>query len=389
VITGNSKNLTFNGNSTGILRLDGGASNTYSGLTKVNVGELDLAKTATFDAIAGNLTIGDGIGSVNTATVKLIASDQIKNTSDVTINSDGLFNLNGNSETINALSGNGTITNTAGSLTNQLTSTLTTGGNNGGGTFSGSLQDGGAFKFLALTKTGAGTLTLTGNNPYTGATIINGGTLEAAANGSLGSGTTGTASIAVNGGGTLLLSGSGSDRVRNNAPITLGTGGGSPTTGTIARGAVTTNEGTGASKTAGVVAGTSAVGLGALTLASNSTIDFGTGTVGTLTFASFAPAGFTLNILNWTGTASGLDTTTSGVDGTADRLIFNQDQTSKLAFFSFNGVGATQISLDSGFYEIVPLTAIPEPSTWIGAALALGAIGVTQLRKRSRAGSNA
>jgi fibronectin-binding autotransporter adhesin len=30
------------------------------------------------------------------------------------------------------------------------------------------------------------------------------------------------------------------------------------------------------------------------------------------------------------------------------------------------------------------LTEIPEPSTWIGAALALAAVGFTQLRKRSR-----
>src|SRR5262249_50537846 len=47
----------------------------------------------------------------------------------------------------------------------------------------------------ALTKSGAGTVTLTGNNSYTGVSTVTGGTLELAAPGALQNG-----SVAVNGG---------------------------------------------------------------------------------------------------------------------------------------------------------------------------------------------
>ena len=86
----------------------------------------------------------------------------------------------------------------------------------------------------------------------------------------------------MNNGGTLLLSnGAATDRVNNTAALYLGTGGaGSGSVGgTIAMdhtGAATILEGTGAVNNAGMVAGTSTVGLGVLTLASDSTLDFGT-----------------------------------------------------------------------------------------------------------------
>ena len=92
----------------------------------------------------------------------------------------------------------------------------------------------------ALTKTGAGTLTLTGSNTFTGVTTVNAGTLEAGAAGALGA----TASVAVNNGGTLLLSGSG-NRVNDSAPVTLtdgtfNTGGLSETVGTLTLSATST-----------------------------------------------------------------------------------------------------------------------------------------------------
>ncbi|MEZ0274242.1 MAG: autotransporter-associated beta strand repeat-containing protein, partial [Roseimicrobium sp.] len=57
--------------------------------------------------------------------------------------------------------------------------TLTVGGNNASTTFGGVLQNG-STGTLALTKTGTGTLTLTGAANHTGATIVNAGTLVAA-----------------------------------------------------------------------------------------------------------------------------------------------------------------------------------------------------------------
>jgi len=52
---------------------------------------------------------------------------------------------------------------------------------------------------------------------------------------------------------------------------------------------------------------------------------------------------------------------------------------------SFNGIsGYATIQFDIGnnpYYEVTALTAVPEPSTWIGGALALAAIGYTQRRR--------
>ncbi|HET7022872.1 MAG TPA: autotransporter domain-containing protein [Xanthobacteraceae bacterium] len=95
--------------------------------------------------------------------------------------------------------------------------TLTIGGNNISTTYSGSFQDGGfggGGTGRSLVKVGTGTLTLTGNNTYTGATIVNGGTLQVDgfilnssgvtvnASGKL-SGTGGVSTIQINSGGIL------------------------------------------------------------------------------------------------------------------------------------------------------------------------------------------
>jgi hypothetical protein len=95
-----------------------------------------------------------------------------------------------------------------------------------------------------------------------------------------------------------------------------------------------------------------------------------------LTFASFTPGTFTLTIDNWTGTVG-----TVGGLGT-DRLIFNSDQSANLSSFNFTGYvpGAVEFNLGSGFYEIVP-APIPETSTWVTAALALGAVALAQRRR--------
>lgn len=226
-----------------------------------------------------------------------------------------------------------------------------------------------------IDKQGIGNLTLQNNNTYTGATTITAGTLQAAANGALGSGTTGTSSIAVKNGGTLLLSNAtATDRVRNDAPITLGS--------TTGLGTASITRVQGGSEGSGAVAG-----LGSLTLAANSSLNYGGSSVanGTLTFGgatAFAPSGFTLSILGYEGV---FGTATPGLDGTNDRLIFASNQSGNLSQFSFvnpDGLtgtfGAGQIDLGNGFFEITP---VPEPSTWVAGSLALLAVGFTQRRR--------
>src|SRR2546423_4322887 len=119
--------------------------------------------------------------------------------------------------------------------------------------------------------------------------------------------------------------------------------------------------------------------MGALTLtAAGSLIDFGTGTVGVLTFDTFNPSTYALTIANWTGTPN-----TFGTDST-DRLIFASDQTANLSNFLFNGYGpgAVEFDLGNGYYEVAP---VPETSTWLAGAFTLGGVGIQLLRRRKNA----
>lgn len=211
-----------------------------------------------------------------------------------------------------------------------------------------------------LSKTGTGTLTLTGTNTFSGATTVSGGTLLAS--GALGAALGSTSGITVNSGGTLQLGAS--NQINNSAAITMA--GGTFAKGNFSEGA------------------TNAVGMGALTLtATGSHLDFGTGTVGALSFSSLSASTFTITVDNWTGTYA-----TQGSAAT-DRLIFNSDQSSNLNHFFFTGygAGAIQFNLGGGFFEIV--AAVPEPGTWISGFLVLAGLSLhagRRIRKRMTVG---
>ena len=206
----------------------------------------------------------------------------------------------------------------------------------------------------SVIKTGSGTLTLAGAGTFTGNTTINGGTLIAAAGS--GGALESTAGVAVNSTGTLRLGAN--DQIKNSTPMTLAGG-------TFAKGDFSQGS-------------TSAPGVGALTLtATGSRLDFGSGTVGVLSFADFVPGVNTLTIDNWTGNANTLGSAAT------DRLIFNTSQSSSdLSSFSFIGyeAGATQFDLGNGFYEITPVTPVPEPATYVAGILALLAVGYQRRR---------
>lgn len=124
------------------------------------------------------------------------------------------LDLNGNNATVNGLSQ--PTPSTSNVVLNSLsggTVTLTVGNNNATSTFGGVLANGsGGNGVLALTKIGAGTFTLAGNNSYTGATTIGGGGLQ------LGTGVAGQdGSIAASTG----LANSGTLTVSNVGPTTL------------------------------------------------------------------------------------------------------------------------------------------------------------------------
>ena len=157
---------------TGTLVLNGSNDNTNSNWI-VTAGTLDLttASSSSVHAVDQSLAINGGAVVLGGT-----GGDQINNIASVAFTA-GTLDLGGTSETINGLSGSvGVITNNG-----SANSTLTVGGNNGSGAFSGALQNG-STKTLALVQSGSGTLTLSGTNTYSGGTTVSAGTLVLGAN---------------------------------------------------------------------------------------------------------------------------------------------------------------------------------------------------------------
>ena len=336
------RNFTL-GSSSSTIQVDAGQTFT---VPTIFSGSGALNKTGAGTLLLSGVNTHTGGTNVSAGTLRLGASERLANTGALTV-SGGTFDLQTYNETV------GAVTLASGAITGTGTATLTAS--------SYALQSGSASAILAgsgaVTKTTSGTVTLTGANTLSGSTTVSGGnvTLAAASGSALGS----TSSVTVNAGGTLMLGAS--NQINNSAGLTLA--GGTFAKGNFSEGA------------------TNAAGVGALTLtATNSRLDFGTGTVGVLSFASFSPGSFALTIDNWTGTIA-----TQG-NLTTDRLIFNSDQTANLSSFSFSGYGpgATQFSLGGGCYEIVPVIPVPEPATYVAGALAAFVLFRAELRRRRR-----
>jgi autotransporter-associated beta strand protein len=88
-----------------IVQFKPGQGNTYTGPTLVDDGTLQLNNQggAGTYAVKGNLTVGDGNGNLLTDIAILMGDNQINPSSTLTVNSDGLFNLNGKMQTIAGL----------------------------------------------------------------------------------------------------------------------------------------------------------------------------------------------------------------------------------------------------------------------------------------------
>jgi len=151
----------------GILTLDGLTTNTFSGLTTVAEGELILDKPTTESLNIGTLVIGDGLSLANTDRVRVRGNgDEINNGTRVILNSSGQLILEGFLDLVGSIEGSGNI------HFQNAASGLIVGRNNLSTTFDGVISGAGGFD-----KVGAGTLTLNGNNTYTGASGATEGTL--------------------------------------------------------------------------------------------------------------------------------------------------------------------------------------------------------------------
>ena len=144
------------------------------GLTKVGVGFVQIFNAA--NSYSGDTIINEG------TVVAVNAIPDGPGKGNVFVASGATLVTGSSSEVINGLSGSGIVTTSTGG-----SRTLTVGGNDATSTFSGSMQNitTGTPRTFTLAKTGAGTLTLSGTNTYTGATTINGGALQFAQTASL------------------------------------------------------------------------------------------------------------------------------------------------------------------------------------------------------------
>lgn len=264
------------------------------GITKVGTGTQTLSGTATFN---GPTTISSGILKCGIANVLPFGTGL----GDLTVTSPGQLDMNGFSQRINGLNGNGTLDSSApGSMT------LTLGNNHADGAFAGIIKN--TSGTVSLVKTGNGLESFSGLSTYSGATTIGGGTLQLQS-----SPTTlpVATAVTISGGGTLDLAGvnqtigSLSSTDASGSAITLGTG-----ILTVGNASNTTYDGS--------ISGTGAVikkGIGALTMTGNSnytgttTINNGSIVLGTATPASSASIVSALRV-NGNGVASPINNTT-------------------------------------------------------------------------------
>ena len=139
---------------------------TGGGLNKIGTGTLTLSGLNTYT----------GPTLVNAGTLQAGAVNAFSPESAFTVASGATLNLAGFDQTIGSLAGAGAVTLGA--------ATLTTNGDGSDTTFSGTISGSGG-----LVKVGEGTLTLLGNNSYTGGTLLNEGTLAVGSSMALGTGT--------------------------------------------------------------------------------------------------------------------------------------------------------------------------------------------------------
>ncbi len=150
--------------------------------TVLNFRPSTTAVTAQFDLNGNNQTVA-GLQSLGTSTGPTQVINSSATASVFTVNNTANNVFSGNLGTVGALNPGGTVTNTTGGSTTTVILAAGTANN------------------FSVVKGGAGMLTLTGANSYTGATTINAGTLL------LSTGTiNGSTSVTVNNGGALTLS---------------------------------------------------------------------------------------------------------------------------------------------------------------------------------------
>jgi|SRR5882724_5838213 len=338
--------------------------NSTSNFTTLTIGSTTQALTSlTFDLTAPAYTIGttggNGIALSSGGTIQIASTfsgSNITETINAPLTGFGSINTNNTYTFANnsAAANNNTLV-LGGSITSSNNgghSTAITFTGVGNGSASGIISGSGGG--LSVLKSGSGAWTFTGNNSYTGGTTVSAGTLFA----NNATSSTGTAAVTVNGTGTLGGSGKITGAVNVSASgATINAGGTADAIGTLSTGALTLSSSSVfsvdmTSTTADQLAVTGAVNITAASLQLN----IPTNTV-------FA-AGQSFTLIN--------NDLADAISGTFSNAPTGTDL--------INGYLWT-VTYAGGSGNDFVITAVPEPSTWLAAALALGAIVWTQ-RKR-------
>jgi autotransporter-associated beta strand protein len=186
--TGN-RIVTVNANT---LSVSGPMTGATANFTKAGAGTLALNSVCSY---TGGTTISNGVLRIG---ISLPTGTAIAES----LTNYGTLDLNGNSPVISVLNGTGIVDTISGG-----SPTLTIGDQNVNGSFSGSIKN--SAGSLSLTKTGNGTLTLSGASSYNGGTAVNGGTLLVANTSGSGTGSGAiTVSPGAEFGGTGIVTGS-------------------------------------------------------------------------------------------------------------------------------------------------------------------------------------
>jgi autotransporter-associated beta strand protein len=208
----------------------------------------------------------------------------------------------------------------------------------------------------SVTVVGPGTTIFSGSNTYQGGTTVSSGTLLV--QNSSGSGTGGGA-VQVNNGGTL-----GGGGFINGEAVTVGDG------GIITAG------------TNGAIPANAVTAIGTLTLTVPA-LNFGSGS-----FFQVDIGGTTADRLTLLGTGAFNITAGATINFTELSTLMASSYT-LATYGSWNGTEFLDPTVPDG-YELIyganslNLVLVPEPSTWIGGALVLAAIGFTQRRRFTR-----
>ncbi|QTN32068.1 autotransporter-associated beta strand repeat-containing protein [Akkermansiaceae bacterium] len=344
-LTYNSSNTPTNGS-----LLNHGSITGTGDIVKDGTGRVTLSSGTGDNTYTGSTTVKNGILAMGSATALGNVNNQL------TVNTGGTLDMSNQSLTVGNLTGTGgviTSTHTSG------TRTLTIGsGNAGGGNFQGVIENGTTGSTTALTKTGNGTITLSGNNSYTGATNVNAGSLIINGNSS-----TATGLVSVAAAGTLGGSGTVGGATTINGNLRPGT---SPGVLSFSNSLALASTSTTTFEIDGVTRGTDYDGVNVgTTLGLGGALVFDIGAILSST---------TFNLFDVTGATSG-DFSAVSLTG----LYGTQSFTNNLGVWTTTTNAGNEVWTFTQSTGDLNLAVIPEPS----AAL-LGGLGFLALLRRRR-----